>query len=366
MGTLDRYLLREIALPFGIGLGLFCVVFAFSQLLEISDSVTGLGVGGGDVLQAFAYSFPPLLGVLIPVSALFATLIGVGRLASEREVLALSAAAVSPYRLLRVPLVFGLAMGLVSAFLLIYGEPWGVRGLRQLMAHGAQRALAQGVQVGEFQQWVPGVALLAQDKRDGRLRDVFFSDRRNRGRPLTIGARWGRIHGSEKAEILVFELGDGVILVRGQDGGSYRVVSFERAEYRLDVGRLVSNKARTLSPVQQKSIGQLWRDAVNPEHSASGRALNMVWFNRKLAFPLATVIFSLLAIPLGCTPKPGARARGFLVSAVMVGGYYYLGRAAELSARGGGLNPVVAAWLPNLLGLAGLAVLLWRFRRSAV
>ncbi|MCK5691041.1 LptF/LptG family permease, partial [Myxococcota bacterium] len=107
MSTLDRYLLREILLPFMVGMGLFFIVVAFAQVLTISDAVTGLGISAGDILQALLYSLPPLMGILIPVSALFAVLLGVGRLASDREVIGLAALGITPYRLLRVPFLFG-------------------------------------------------------------------------------------------------------------------------------------------------------------------------------------------------------------------------------------------------------------------
>ena len=83
--TVDRYLLREILVPFGMGLGLFFAVVSFAQLLKVADSLTGVGVSGGDLVAALCFSLPPLLGLLIPVSSLFATLLGVGRLASDRE-----------------------------------------------------------------------------------------------------------------------------------------------------------------------------------------------------------------------------------------------------------------------------------------
>ena len=37
--TLDRYVLREIGIPFALGLGLFFAVVAFAQVLRVSDAV---------------------------------------------------------------------------------------------------------------------------------------------------------------------------------------------------------------------------------------------------------------------------------------------------------------------------------------
>ncbi len=366
MGVLDRYLLREISLPFAVGIGLFFVIVAFGQVLQVSDSVTGLGVGAAEILQALMFSLPPLMGLLIPASCLFATLLAVGRISSDREVVAMSATGISPYVLLRVPLLVGMVLALVSGVFLVVGEPWGVRGLRDLMARSAQRALASGVRTGEFNQWVPGVTFFAKEKRGEELQEVVFADQRDAARPLVISARRGKILSGQKARDLVFDLEDGVVVVEHKENSQHRVMKFARSHYRLDVGKLVNNKAKTLQTVQEKELSTLWAEAHDRERLAKERALSMIVFNRKLALPLATVIFSLLAVVLGCKRGGGARARGFLYSAGIIGGYYYIGRAAELSARAGSLSPVLAAWLPNLIGAVALLVLLLRLRRSAI
>jgi lipopolysaccharide export LptBFGC system permease protein LptF len=144
------------------------------------------------------------------------------------------------------------------------------------------------------------------------------------------------------------------------------VIYFDESKYRLDVGRLVRRGVRGISAVQEKDLETLWVSSQDEALSRKQRALLTIVLHRKLAIPLATIIFALVAVPLACSRTAGARARGFLYSSAIVGAYYYIGRAVELSARGGTFNPVLAAWLPNMLGVAGLAILLWRFRRSAV
>jgi lipopolysaccharide export system permease protein len=364
--TIDRYLLREILLPFAIGLGLFFVVVAFAQVLKVSDSVTGLGITGGEILQALSYSLPPLMGLLIPVSGLFATLLGVGRLAADREVIGMAAAGMSPYALLRVPFAIGLVLAALSAGALILGEPWGVRGLRDLMSRSAQRALASGVRTGEFQEWVPGVTFLARGRDGDRLTEVVFADLREPETPVLISSRRGIIASGERARDLVFELEDGEVLLEDEQKGSHRVIRFERSHYRLDVGKLVGNKARTLQAVQELTLEQLWRASKNKKRNQNDRALYAITLHRKLALPFATVIFALLAVPLACRAQGGARARGFLYSAGIVGAYYYFGRAVELLARSGEYPATLAAWTPNLVGALALGLALWRFRRSSV
>lgn len=364
MTALDRYLLREISVPLMVGLGLFVVVLIFSQLLAIGDAVTGLGISGSDLLRALMYSLPPLLGLLLPVSLLFATLLALGRWSSDREIMALAASGVSPYRLLRVPVVMALLLGAVSAVSMAWGEPWGIRGLRGLMSRSAQRALVSGIRAGEFHEWLPGVTFLADETVNGRLLGVVFADLRDEARPLVVAAKEGTIRIGERARDVVFDLRDGTFVLRDAGKATRRVVRFDESLYRVDVDRLVGNKGRSLSRVQEKSISALVRES-REDPDLGRRALYTVVLHRRFAIPLATLVFAILAVPLAVGSSGAARARGFLVSAGLVGGYYYVGRAAELTARAGNFNPVLAAWLPNLIGLTMALVLLFRFRRTA-
>jgi lipopolysaccharide export system permease protein len=365
VSRIDRYLTREIAAPFVVGLGLFGVVVTFGELLKISDAVTGVGIGAGDFASALLYSLPPLFGLLLPVSGLFATLLAVGRLASDRELVALTAAGVSPYRLLWVPAATGLVLGGVSAVALLWGEPWGLQGLQRIMARGAQRAIAEGVRVGQFNEWVEGVTFFARGRDGDALTEVMLADRRDRERPVVVSARRGQVHAGAEARDLVFDLEDGAILLYESARPRRRLVRFERSRYRVDVGELVDDKLINVTRAQALYPGQLVT-AIASETRSRRKALYTVTLHRKVALPLATLIFTLLAVPLAARAGGGARARGFLFSAAIVAGYYYVGRATELWARSGGLPAPLAAWVPNLIGLGLLAFLLWRLPRRFV
>lgn len=364
MTTLDRYLLREITVPLLVGLGLFVVVLVFAQVLTISDAITGLGISGSDLIQALIYSMPPLLGLLLPVSLLFATLLAVGRWSGDREIIALCAGGVSPYRLLRIPLMLGVILGLGSALSMGWGEAWGIRGLRSLMSKSAQRALASGVRPGEFHEWLPGVTFMARRTEGGLMKEVVFADLRNEARPLVVSAREGTVKVGDRARDIIFDLRDGAMVLRDRGSERHRIVRFEQSLYRLDVKQLVGNKGHSLSRVQEKSLLELAEQSkTHPDPST--RAHYTVVMHRRFAIPLATLIFATLAVPLALGSSGAARARGFLLSAVIVAGYYYVGRAAELAARAGNLDPVLAAWLPDLVGVALAVPMLIRFRRRA-
>lgn len=362
--AIDKYLFKEITIPLLVGLALFFIIIAFGQLMKISDSVTGIGITGSELFEALAYSIPPMLGILIPVSMLFATLFAVGRMATDSEIVAWCAAGGSPFALYRMPLILGTALMAVCMVATTLGEPWGVKGLRELMARSAQRALAQGTTPGQFTEWVSGVVFYAEARDGDRLQKVFFTDRRDSAQAIAVSAKQGRVLQGASANEILFELQDGNIWIQDQVAGRQRMLKFGETVYRLNVGNLVGNKARTLQAVQGKTLSELHAVIEDPSQKKR-HALHRIILHRKFALPIATIIFALLAVPLGCRREPGSRARSFLVSALIVGGYYYIGRAAELQARHADFPVLLAPWLANLMGLAALLILSWRFRRRA-
>ena len=87
-----------------------------------------------------------------------------------------------------------------------------------------------------------------------------------------------------------------------------------------------------------------------------------VTFHRKWSFPVATIIFSALAVPLAILTgkQEGDSAYYFLRTCCRILLY---GRAAELSARKLELTPWFAAWLPNLIGILLIGLFWWFVQR---
>ena len=98
---LDRYLLKEIASPFLIALVLFTFVLLIPHLAEISDMLVGKSATWTVIGKLIFNILPSFLALTIPMAFLLAVLLGLGRLASESELVAMQAVGVSPLFLLR-------------------------------------------------------------------------------------------------------------------------------------------------------------------------------------------------------------------------------------------------------------------------
>src|SRR5579872_5478233 len=132
MRLLDRYIGREVASHSLLGLAVFTFVFFVPQLVRLMELIVRHSGGISTVLLLFLCTLPPVLIFTIPMAVLVGVLIGLGRLSSDSEIVALHASGVGLRRLL-VP-VGGVALASAVAALVItfWLSPLSLRTLRRL------------------------------------------------------------------------------------------------------------------------------------------------------------------------------------------------------------------------------------------
>jgi len=93
---LDRYVIREVLPPTGIGLLLFTFILLLDQISQLMKILVSKGADFGTVVRAFVYLLPSIFSVTVPMAFLLGVLLAFGRLASDSEIVALRASGVSP------------------------------------------------------------------------------------------------------------------------------------------------------------------------------------------------------------------------------------------------------------------------------
>jgi lipopolysaccharide export LptBFGC system permease protein LptF len=88
----------------------------------------------------------------------------------------------------------------------------------------------------------------------------------------------------------------------------------------------------------------------------------LVDLQRKLAFPLVTIIMTLIAVPFGASTGRYGALYGIGLAIALAMLYWMLVSAFAAMGSGGLLPPTLAAWAPNLLFAAGAAYLLLTVR----
>lgn len=95
MTILQRYVLREILAPIGFGLIVFTFVLLIGKIFQLTDFILNQGVSVKLTLELILLNLPTVMSLSIPMAILVGTLLGVGRLAADREILAIKAGGVN-------------------------------------------------------------------------------------------------------------------------------------------------------------------------------------------------------------------------------------------------------------------------------
>jgi len=165
---LDRYLVREIVPYFLLSILLLtAIIFAqeasrFSELIVVA-SRSGLPMQ--TVSRVMTALLPGILVFTLPVSLLIGTLVGLGRLSGDSEIVALGASGMSRWRILRPVVAISLATAAIMVYVTFYVLPHSVRLLSDLKQNQALvfQGLNTEIKPRVFEESIPQKVLYIED-----------------------------------------------------------------------------------------------------------------------------------------------------------------------------------------------------------
>ncbi len=116
VNTIQRYVLREILGPTGLGLVVFTFVFLIGQMFTLADYLLNSGIPPRLGLELILLILPGLMSITIPMAVLVGVLMGIGRLAADREILAIRASGVNVLHLAKPVVAFTIV---VTGFMML-------------------------------------------------------------------------------------------------------------------------------------------------------------------------------------------------------------------------------------------------------
>jgi len=361
---LDRYLLREILGPFALGLLVYSLILLVQQFFDFAEMIIRRGLPLATVGRLLAYSLPSIVVLTLPMALLLGVLLGIGRMASDSELIALRASGVSLYRLVRPVLLLSVALAGLNTWLMMEVLPRGNKALSRLLIEVATQTLGSQFEPRVFYNEFQGKVLYVFDAppRGGDWEGVFLADAVPAGVPRTdvVVARSGRLELADNGEQVVLRLNDAVQHTFDfARPDRYETRRYEKLRLVLRDRFASEQRERLLARQDPRSLdwGELSRLATDPGQNAEQRALARVNQHKRLSIPAACVVLGLLALPLAFNNRRGGKSSGFALSIGIVVLYHVLITQGEEAARLGKLGPAAAMWLPNLV-LAAFGVLL--------
>jgi len=360
---LTRYVLYELAAATLLGVSVWTVFLLLNDLFFVARAAIQKDLAIGLVLRILALKVPNILVLSIPIGTLFGSLIAVGRLSADHEIVAMQALGIGPRRLARIMFLHGGATALAALGIYAYLHPWASFELRSLQGRFLNvRNISTELRPRVFYDRLPNYVLFVDEIKAGTQGSldrtiVYQVDPARRGYEQIILARQATLEpapGGAGRLRIVFH--DGVQnIYRVDDPESYRSTQFDKfwsppivpPAWMLPTGEPVDKTVGDMTPrelVREWTASTLEKDKLLLPYRVRAVRLQV---NQRLALPFASFLFAVLALPLGMTRVRSGKGAGFALSFVVVLAYWLIFTVGTQQAREGRVPVIVGSWAAN-------------------
>ncbi|MDR1411626.1 MAG: LptF/LptG family permease [Spirochaetaceae bacterium] len=413
--TLFRYIVLETLFAFFVAFLFFFFTFFVNQLLLIAKEILSKKVPIFQVALLVVYALPSIIAMAAPFAALVGTLMAIGRLSSDNEILVMLSSGLS-YRNIFLPaIVVGILISLGSFFtndvLLPLGTLRYVRLYRSILVSTPALELESN-SVKKFKDTV----MVTGNVDGSAIDDILILDRTSDGERRIILA-----HGAELKDAgrqgLSLDLDEAFVQSskevsrRDYDYAStsflrYWVPQEDMIQAVASVGPREMTSRDVLKEIRAKELNlasrmddQYAKLVLNalpleaalrggPGQSGWNRRANLTLdyareleiagvylkdrslsiyrleFYKKFSIPFGAFSFIFLAVPLGLMAKKSGQTVGFMFGSFISVIYWALLLGGQTLGINRGYSPFLSMWLPNILAVSiGLVLCALRIRR---
>jgi lipopolysaccharide export system permease protein len=345
MRTFSRYVLRVFFVQMALLLLSFTALLQVFDLLSNSIEVLSRGDGHFNALALYAVlRLPEIVSFLTPFAVLLATLMTLGRLERDNEILAFKAAG-APYN--AVLLCFLPAVLLVGLAHFVLAD--------QIVPRAINAMVQRDIYVDR------------SSKYDND--SVFIQD----GRSVVEVASVGK-YGATLKEMRIYQRGENGVLVQVRQAAEARYdtklqhwtlsdvwttsivpdqpsQAVHRAEMTWETTLTPAEFSNLIELPQAMTLAKIWSFATSADVGVRPTYFYEAWLQKRFALPVSSILMILLAAPVAHSIY--RRDRG--VAAGMAIGFglgflYFISDGLVMSlGETGAVPPVVAAWLPILV-----------------
>jgi LPS export ABC transporter permease LptG/LPS export ABC transporter permease LptF len=361
---LDDYVMREYATNFGLVLFSFSTLFLIFTFFELISSIFRNRTPLVTVGEYLVNLIPYILYNVTPLCALVAVLVTFGALNRTSELTAMKSSGVSLYRII-TPVLF--VTLLISAGLFVFDEVYLPDANRR------QEALLSVIKDKPAQtfsrpdrQWISG-----QTNNAGEPARIFYYQFFNAEKDVF-------------ANLTVFEFDPATFTLQRRifaasarwdpqvnnwifDNGWQRTFAGDTiASYRPftvstfpEIKEQPSYFKKEDLPSQEMSYNELSRYIADLKQSGFDTKRLSVQLNKKIAYPLITLVMAILAIPFALSMGKKGSLAGIATAIGLAITYWVVALIFESLGNVNTLPAILAAWTPDLLfGITGAYLLL--------
>jgi len=352
---LDRYMTREFLRLFFLFVLAAPILFILGDLMDNLDRYMSRGLSSRELALGYLYQAPLFILYSFPIAALIASVFTVNAMTRYSEVSAAKASGISFFRVFLPLPVLGVLLALAALGL---SEIVPIATQKRIVVM-RERVQPRSSRSDFIYRAADGMVLaIRRLDVDGSHTSQMTLEREG-NEPVTP-----TLHVS--AQRATWAAGQGWTLETGAmrlffDRNIERSITFET----LHLPRLTETPEQLLAEPkdpEEMRYAELGEFIQIIQRSGGEPLKLMVEHAQKIALPVATFVIVLFAMPLATSSRRGGSAYGVGVSLAITIVYLMLFKVAAAAGASGALDPVVAAWIPNILVASCALILMLRVR----
>jgi LPS export ABC transporter permease LptG/LPS export ABC transporter permease LptF len=373
------YILSELGVATLVGIVVWTAILLMNDLFFVARQAIQKDFGFELTLHILALRIPNLLILAIPMGTLLGSLIAVGRLSADGEIVALQAAGLGPGQLVRPMAIHGSLAFLAALSIYAFIQPWASYEGRLMQGRilNAQNVSSE-LRPRVFFDRLPGYVLFVDEIPPGTqgtlLRTLFYqAPDPNGSGPETLIVAHEAALGAASDE-------DGRLRIVFKDGVQHSFRVNDPDSYQLSVFQTLTlpplelptwmrpSDERPDKTVADMTPKELRRELVlaRTEPDQLLRGYRMRWAateaHRRIALPVASLLFALISLPLGISRVRSGKGAGFALSLGIVLAYYIIFTVGLEQAKDGRIPPAVGMWAGNAVILVWVIIAFLRMR----
>lgn len=416
---ISRYLIKEILFSFIISFLFFFFVFFVNQILYIMGQLLKEDVPFGDVLRLVFYSLPIVIALSFPFGVLVGSLMSIGKLSFDNEILACLSSGISYFRIY-IPIIFiGAVLSIVSFGINDYLQPLGRAKTKKLNNELLQKNPELILKPFSTKIYKERVIINGDVSQEDGIEDIVIIDRNEQGLNRVIMSNSAKLtDGEVQKGVLTLAMGNVFSLSADKHNSDefeyfnssymkYNILSSDMqttntsitpdemrsvdiykgiAKIKNDIverqTKNLEESKRTIFLLKDEYYDLLYKELTEVSIAKLNAYLEdykrlskikkdsrelrrwRIGFYQKIFIPLSCLSFILLAFPLGLTTKRSGRMMGFGVGLLITILYWVLLMGTKIYAYRTSINTLLVIALPNIfiLLITGIIIPL-RFKK---
>ncbi len=344
MRILTRYVLKEMLGPLFFGIFTFASMFLGVALINLMGLMERYQVSFWAVLKILVLRLPQDAMYGTAMAVLLAVLLGLGKLTSHSETIAMRAGGLSYFRLAVISLTIGLIVSVSGVLLNEYVIPESLRAQErlknQIISNSDSLVLTDFYRVFSYK----GVSKAV-------FAGKYYAKTRKLENVVILEIVQGKLSRTIQTKSMVWKAGNwyfNKVKLYQYQKDYFFPTEIAEARFNYNLGLTPQDIELSNEPPERKSISELAHYIDKYVSDAAEKRRLLTEMHSKIAIPFASLIFALLGTPLALKPQRRSSASGFGLCMLFILIWYLIYAFGYNFGRNGTLDPFIGAWSANI------------------